>query len=390
MQPPFVFDAHVDSIQRQLDLGHDLGTRGPGHLDLVRGREGGLGAVVLASWCEPDWIRPGDPGTERVPEDPESPPAATGGAFDRTMALVRTARELAAAHPDLAQHVTTAADLAAARAAGRTALVIGIEGGHSLESSLHNLQRFHDAGVRLLTLVWNNHLPWIRSCQPVADDHPFEVPSATEGLSTFGHTVVERLNELGWVVDISHSSDAAARAAMRHSRTPVIASHSGCRALSDHPRNLSDALLRELAERGGVVGIVFHGSFLDDAARTEDRRIYAHPDYRALRGENATETWVLQSEWHAAHARPFSIEIVADHIAHAVDVAGIEHVGLGSDFDGIPRGAEGLATAADYPNLAAALARRGFGEAEVERVMGGNMQRVFEGALGGARRPTFA
>lgn len=390
MSTPFVFDAHVDSIQRQLDLGQDLGADGPGQLDLVRGRRGGLGAVVLASWCEPDWIGAGDPGSEAVPLDPEARPERTGGAFERTLALAETSRALAAAHPELAMHVRTAADLDAARASGRTGLIIGIEGGHSLESSLYNLQRFHDVGVRLLTLVWNNHLPWIRSCQPVAPGHPFAVPSAEEGMSAFGFEVLERLNALGWVVDISHSSDAAARVAIERSRTPVIASHSGCRALSEHPRNLSDALLRQLADAGGVVGVVFHGGFLSDAARADDRRIYADPVYRAIEGRNGTEKWLLQTEYHQRVAPPFDLEVVADHIAHAVDVAGVEHVGLGSDYDGIPRGPRGLETAADYPNLAAALGRRGFSERDVERVMGGNMLRVFGEVLRDVPEPAGA
>ena len=163
MSTPFVFDAHVDSIQRQLDLGQDLGADGPGQLDLVRGRRGGLGAVVLASWCEPDWIGAGDPGSEAVPLDPEARPERTGGAFERTMALAETSRALAAQHPELAVHVRTASDLEAVVAsngadeARRIGLIIGIEGGHSLESSLYNLQRFHDVGVRLLTLVWNRY-----------------------------------------------------------------------------------------------------------------------------------------------------------------------------------------------------------------------------------------
>lgn len=384
MRTPFVFDTHVDSIQRQLDLGEDLGVEGSGQLDLVRGRRGGLGAVVLASWCAPDWIADGDPGSQALPADPSAPPARTGGAFERTLALANASRELAAKHPELALHATCADDFARAAATDRTALVIGIEGGHSIESNLHNLQRFHDAGVRLLTLVWNNHLPWIRSCQPVAPEHPFAVPDAEVGLAPFGFTVVERLNELGWVVDISHCSDGAARSALRHSRAPVIASHSGCRALSDHPRNLPDTLLRELADHGGVLGVVFHGGFLDDQARAQDHRIYANPTYRKLRGANPTATWALQCEFHQAHAKPFPLARVADHICHAIDVAGIEHVGLGSDYDGIPRGPQGLETAADYPNLAAELERRGLTEREVDLVMGANMRRVFQAVLPGA------
>jgi membrane dipeptidase len=372
---PFVFDAHVDSMLRELDLGEDLGTApGPGqearHLDLVRGREGGLGAVVFAAWVAPHFVRKG--------EALLAASASQGGANTRVHAILDTAHALAARHPDQVAITRNGAELEAAVAAGRIAAILGIEGGHAIENSLAKLDEVHARGVRLMTLVWNNHLTWIRSCQSVPEDLAFEVPS---GLSDFGREVVARMNELGMVVDVSHSSQVAFDHALETSTAPLLASHSGCTAIRDHPRNLTDDQLRRLADAGGCLGIVFHGGFLDNAAAAEDARIYASPDYRAIRmGENAPKGAALeyaQNAYHQRIAKPMSMEVVTDHVLHAIDKAGIEHVGLGSDYDGIPRTPEGLGDASCYPNLSRSLARRGLSEHEIEAVMGANIRRLF-------------
>jgi membrane dipeptidase len=372
---PFVFDAHVDSILRELDLGEDLG-RAPGrdesarHLDLVRGREGGLGAVVFAAWVAPHYVR-GD--EVLMPAD-----AAAGGANERVLAILETAHALAARHPDQVAIARNGAELDAARASGQIAAILGIEGGHAIENSIAKLDAVFERGVRIMTLVWNNHLTWIRSCQDVPADLGFEVPT---GLSEFGREVIARMNVLGMLVDVSHASRAAFDDALDASTAPLIASHSGCTAIRDHQRNLTDDQLRRLADAGGCVGIVFHGGFLDDAAAAEDARIYASHQYRAIReGESAPKGANLeyaQNAYHQRIAKPMPLEIVTDHVMHAIDKAGIEHVGLGSDYDGIPRTPKGLETASCYPNLAASLSRRGLRDADVEAVMGGNLRRLF-------------
>ena len=376
MQSRFdVFDAHVDTILRELDLGEDLGLA-PGvadaarHLDLVRGREGGLAAVVFAAWVAPHFVR----GSEVLagPDDP------AGGANTRVHAILDTAHALAARHPDQVSIVRSGAELAAARSAGLIAAILGIEGGHAIENSLAKLDEVHARGVRLMTLVWNNHLPWIRSCQPVPGDLDFEVPA---GLSPFGREVIARMNELHMLADVSHSAVQTFDDVLEVSTAPVIASHSGCTAIRDHPRNLTDDQLRRLADAGGCVGIVFHGGFLDDVAAAEDARIYASQEYRSIReGEGAPRGAALeyaQNAYHQRIAKPMSIEVVTDHIMHGIQVAGIDHVGLGSDYDGIPRTPEGLETAACYPNLAASLERRGLASREIEAVLGGNLRRLF-------------
>ena len=349
-----VFDAHVDSLQRQLDLGHDLGRRTPGHLDLERGRAGGLGAVVLVSWVDPLFMEP-----------------ENGGAFARTEALLDEYHRLIETHPDRVQPAYDGEALEAARTAGKVAAIAGIEGGHSIEEDLAKLEHFHARGVRVLTLVWNNHLTWIRSCQ---DGAGADVP---EGLSAFGRDVVKRMNELGMVVDLSHAGTRSFYDALEVTTRPVIASHSGCRALRDHPRNLDDDQLRALAANGGVVGIVYCTPFLSAEAQAAERELRETAAYRALEGENDTDLFLKQSEFLQEHAPPLDLSVVVDNVVHAVEVAGIEHVGLGSDYDGIQRTPRGLEDASTYGRIAEALAERGFDEEAIRAVLGGNMRRVF-------------
>ena len=354
-----VFDAHVDSLQRQLDLGHDLGTETPGHLDLVRGRRGGLGSVVFVNWVDPKHID-----------------AGLGGAKKRTSDLLGQFHVLQREHPEAVRWGGNAARLAEARRAGVIAGIPGIEGGHSIEDNLDNLHYFFERGVRVLTLVWNNHLAWIRSCQSGAGAH---VP---EGLNDFGRGVVRAMNELGMVVDVSHSGEKSFYDILDTTSKPVIASHSGCKALHGHQRNLTDDQLRALAANGGVVGIVFCVAFLKDEAQNEDNRLRETDEYKSIAGTNDTDVFLKQGEYLQVHAAPLSIETVVDHIAHAVEIAGIDHVGLGSDYDGIGRTPQGLENASCYVNLAERLLARGFGDDDVAKILGGNMERVFANVTG--------
>ena len=363
MKPLSVFDAHVDSLQRALDLGHDLGGTTPGHLDLVRGREGGLGAVVLVAWCDPRFIE----GSGR-------------GARARTGALLAEFQALLERHPDQVAFAGDGETLAAANRQGRIAAIAGIEGGHSIEGSLEHLQEFFAQGVRVMTLVWNNHLDWIRSCQDGAG------PGVPPGLSSFGRQVVARMNELGILVDLSHAGERSFYDALEVSSAPVMASHSGCRALHDHPRNLSDDQLRALGEQGGVVGIVFCTPFLDAEARALSAEAVASSAFKEIEASSTSpaQAFIDQGEYLQRVLPPLPLERVLDHIVHAVEVAGVEHVGIGSDFDGILHRPQGLEDAACYPALAAGLARRGFDEREVAAILGGNLRRVFAAATGAA------
>lgn len=363
MKPLSVFDAHVDSLQRSLDLGHDLGTETPGHLDLVRGRRGGLGAVVFVSWCDPKHI-------DGV------------GARVRTTALLGEFHQLITRHPDQVAWGGNAALVRAANDAGLVAGIPGIEGGHSIEESLDHLEWFFDRGVRVMTLVWNNHLSWVRSCQDGAGP---EVPA---GLSDLGRDVVRRMNALGMVVDLSHTGERSFYDAIETSSAPVIASHSGCKALHGHQRNLSDEQLRTLRDADGVVGIVFCTPFLDAEAQRLDREGFKGEACQALAesGDDDTAVFVAQGDLLQRTLPPLPLERVLDHVVHAAEVAGPRHVGIGSDFDGILRRPQGLEDASCYPTLADGLARRGFDPTEVDGILGGNMHRVFARATGPGTR----
>jgi len=362
-----VFDAHVDSLQRALDLGHDLGGVTDGHLDLARGVEGGLGAVVFVSWVDPLYIA-----------------AERGGARARTENLLREFHKLASQHPDRVAFAGNGELLDVARANGQVAGIPGIEGGHSIEENLEHLEWFFERGVRVMTLVWNNHLSWIRSCQDgAADDTP-------QGLSDFGRDVVRRMNELGMLVDLSHAGERSFYDALDTTTQPVIASHSGCMAIHEHPRNLTDDQLRALAANGGVAGMVFCTPFLDADARAEESRVRATPEYKALTGANETEQFLAQSRHMQRHAAPLPMRRFLDHLEYAVEIAGVDHVGIGSDYDGIWRTPEGLEDASCYGNLMEALLERGFAEDDVLKIMGGNMERVFRAATGPGTRAAEA
>lgn len=354
-----VFDAHADSLQRALDLDHDLGVAGPGHLDVERGARGGLGSLVFVSWVDPKFIEQGP-----------------HGARDRTRGLLGEFHRLIQRHPDRVGFAGNGALLEQARDRGALAGIPGIEGGHSIEERLDELDWFFERGVRVLTLVWNNHLSWIRSCQPGAAD------SVPAGLSEFGRSVVRHMNQLGMLVDLSHAGERSFYDTLEVSTRPVIASHSGCKAVCDHQRNLSDDQLRALAAHDGVVGIVFCTPFLSIEAGAEDRRLRESSAYRAIRDANETREFMLQSDFLQREARPLPAEIVIEHICHAVEVAGIDHVGIGSDFDGIQRTPQGLESAACYGLIAERLLQRGFSPADVHKVLGLNMQRVFAAATG--------
>ncbi|MFT4540309.1 MAG: membrane dipeptidase [Planctomycetota bacterium] len=358
-----VFDVHVDSLQCALDLGHDLGQRTSSQFDLVRAASGGLGSVVLVAWCDPVHGAPGGRGFR-----------------SRTNDLIDEFHALMARHPDQVGWAGNGQELARIHTEGRIAAVSGIEGGHSIEDSLEHLATFFERGVRLMTLVWNNHLSWIRSCQDGAG------PDVPEGISDLGKRIVRRMNELGMLVDLSHAGRQSFFDVLEVSEKPPIASHSGCYALHDHPRNLDDEQLRELARVDGVVGMVFCVPFLDREARAEDNRLRETQEYRAIECESPAARFLAQGEFLLENAKPLPIDRVLDHALHVIEHAGVEHVGIGSDFDGIQRRPIGLEDASCYPHLAAGLRGRGLSVDEIGLVMGGNMQRAFATATAAGTR----
>jgi len=366
-----VLDAHVDAIGFAADLGHDLTSVCPGQFDLERGVRAGLGAWVVVCWPDPGPFPPG-------PLAPREGQRSIGPSRSRTrtIELLTAAHALEREHPGRFRLVGNGLELDSARATGRVAGIPGIEGGHALDEDPGVLEWFFERGVRLLTLVWNNHLSWVRSCQECTD------PRIPAGLSALGREFVGVCNRLGIVVDLSHAAPRSFFDALEVSRQPVIASHSGCHALHPHPRNLTDEQLRELGRAGGVVGLVFYPGFLDAEARAEEARVRATPAYRELESLEPSACFLARQALMRREAAPLAAERLVEHVLHAIEQAGIDHVGLGSDFDGIERGPAGLEDVSGYALLAELLAARGLSDEDLLKVLGGNMERVFRTVTG--------
>jgi membrane dipeptidase len=355
-----IFDAHCDALQRSLDLGHDLAQETHGHLDLVKGARGGLRAAVLTAWVDGTYAN------------------ETGASKRRTNALLDAADDLFAASPDRITRVTDGAGLEAARLSGPegpVACVLAIEGGHAIEDDLDQLEHYAARGVRAMTLTWNNHLSWARSCREGAG------AGVPEGLSDFGRAVVQRMGELGMLVDLSHAGERTFYDALECAAAPPMVSHSGCRALSDHPRNITDDQLRALKEAGGVLGIPFATAFLNADERDAERAFRKTPAYQSVKGRDATESLLLQGDAIQSGLPPFPMEHVVNHVLHALEFLGPEQVAIGSDFDGIDRRPAGLEDASGYPALIEALAKRGVDEPTLAGIAYGNAQSAFTSAM---------
>src|SRR5688500_15767214 len=272
---------------------------------------------------------------------------------------------------------TDSAGIRAAKAAGRIAVMIGVEGGHAIEDSLDILREFYERGARYLNLTHVNTNNW---CDSSGD------AGRHGGLTDFGRDVVRTMNDLGMIVDISHISDKAFFHAIETTRVPIVATHSSCRALCRHPRNMTDDMLRELARNGGVCMINFFSAFISDEVAQVIMQSQKRPRNDAGDSTGGTEEmpddrtdWDTYLQWFQTLGCPTAtLDQVADHIFHAAEVAGIDHVGIGSDFDGVPALPAGLTTAANLPALSARLLERGMSEADLEKVLGGNFMRVFE------------
>jgi membrane dipeptidase len=303
----------------------------------------------------------------------------TGDAALRaTLEQIDTARRLIAAYPNDLELAASADDLLRIHRAGRVGSVLGMEGGRQIAGSLPALRRFHDLGVRYMTLTHNQTTDWADS----ATDEPRH-----GGISPLGEQVVAEMNRLGMLVDLSHVSPAAMTDAMRVSRAPVIFSHSNAAALNPHPRNVPDEVLRLLPANGGVVMVNFYPVFLSpevwqwNAGRlAEEARLKALTPFSQAEVERGLQAWA-----DANPRPPVPLAKVADHLDHIAKVAGHDHVGLGGDFDGVPFTAVGLEDVGDYPALFAELIRRGWSDANLAKLAGGNILRALRRAEAVAR-----
>lgn len=350
-----VFDGHNDlpgeirgagSSFEQYDIAQRLDH---GHTDLPRLREGGVGAQFWSAYVPTSEIAKG-----------------TSARYCREQ--IELIRAMCARYPKDMELALGAADVDRIRSSGRIAGLIGIEGGHAIENSLDKLREFHALGARYMTLTHNDTLDW-------ADAATDE--SEHGGLTAFGEDVVRAMNRLGMLVDVSHVSADTMRDVLRVSAAPVIASHSSAFALVQHPRNVPDDVLRLVARNGGVVMVNFAPGFVDAEAAKIFLGFYAATRAIDARTSDEAERARLRDEWRKANPLPpVPLANVADHVEHIARVAGVDHVGLGSDFDGIPAGPVGLEDVSKYPALTAELLRRGWSERDVRKVLGGNALRV--------------
>src|SRR5438874_1431100 len=270
--------------------------------------------------------------------------------------------------------VDDCAGIRAAKRAGKIAIMIGVEGGHAIEDSLITLRELYGRGARYMTLTHVNTNNW---CDSSGDG------GRHGGLTDFGREVVRAMNDLGMMVDISHVSDDAFYQVIETTRVPVVATHSSCRALCRHPRNMTDDMLRTLARNGGVCMINFFSAFLND--KVAEVVMHAQKRVRTPQSAGGTEElpndtldWDLYLQWFNTLGCPMAkLEDVVDHIVHAVEVACIDHVGIGSDFDGVPALPTGLETASSLPKVTARLLERGLSESDIEKILGANFLRAF-------------
>jgi membrane dipeptidase len=284
-----------------------------------------------------------------------------------------------ARYPETFELALTVDDIQRIHAAGKIASLIGVEGGYSIEGSLNVLRQLYADGARYMTLTHSDSLEWADS----GTDEP-----RSGGLGPFGEQVVREMNRLGMMVDISHVSPDCAKDVLAIAGAPVIFSHSSARAIADHPRNVPDEVLKLTAENGGVVMVNFFSAFLvpDSAAIDRDRMAFRRQQDAALDDERAVES--AMARWDREHGRGGrgTIHILLDHIDHIVQVAGVDHVGLGSDYDGVSMLPEQLDDASSYPLITQGLLDRGYSEKDVRKILGGNLLRVMRAVEEAAER----
>jgi membrane dipeptidase len=324
------------------------------HTDIERLRAGNVGAQFWSVYVPVETI-------------------AAGNAFQTTKEQIELVHKMIARYPEVFELALDADDVERIQANGKIASLIGMEGGHSIEGSIGKLRQLHAMGARYMTLTHSETLEWADSATDVA---------RSDGLSEFGEQIVLEMNRLGMLVDISHVSPATMHDALRVSKAPVIFSHSSARKIADHPRNVPDDVLAELPKNGGVVMINFFSGFVvpesagvllkQSALRKELKSKY--PESKELQ-ERELKQWQLKNPYPAGQA-----EIIVDHIEQVIRVAGIDHVGLGSDFDGISKLPIGIEDVSKYPVITELMLRRGYEEEAIHKVLYGNALRVLRQA----------
>jgi membrane dipeptidase len=328
--------------------------------DIPRLRQGGVGAQFWSVW---------------VPVDT----AKRGAALTTTLEQIELVKAMIARYPEAFELALTADDIERIHKTGKIASLIGVEGGHSIEGSLNVLRQLYGLGARYMTLTHTDSLDWADS----ATDQP-----KAGGLSPFGEDVVREMNRLGMMVDLSHVSPETMRAALQVTQAPVIFSHSSARAVADHPRNVPDDVLELTARNGGVVMVNFFSAFIVPESAKRDIARMAFERQQQANGGDEGAVRAAMRRWDAEHGRgPLgTIHTLVDHIEHIIKVAGVDHVGLGSDYDGISMLPAQLEDVSSYPYITQALLDRGHSAEDIRKILGGNLLRVMRGAEETARR----
>jgi len=375
-QSALIIDTHADTPQRFLDENFDLSQNTPvtdGHIDFDKIKKGNLGAEFFSIWVEPEF---------------------KGRYAARAMDLIDSVYQQAARHPEQMTMAFTAEDIVRAHGQHKFAALMGIEGGHAIENDIRLLRDFYRLGVRYMTLTWSNTNDWADSSGDIQDPKV----KHHNGMTDFGKDVVREMNRLGMIVDISHVSDATFYQALLVSQAPVIASHSSSRDLTNHPRNMTDDMLRAVARNNGVVMVNYYSAFVDEdyrkAAYDPEKMKQRDAQVEAFKKQHAhadgspvtyAEYAFIEKKWAEQFPRP-PLKSLIDHIDHIAKVAGVEHVGLGSDFDGVTSLPQGIDSAADLPKISEALYQRGYNAENIQKILGGNVLRAMRDVEATAHR----
>jgi membrane dipeptidase len=366
LQQAIIIDTHADTPQMMLDEGYDLAQPdSPFMVSIPKMRQGHLSAEFFSIWVNVGWPK----------QD----------LMHRALDLMDVVYEQLGRHSDVLSMATTADEIVRLHLQGKVAILMGVEGGHTIQDDLRALDIYYRLGVRYMTLTHTANTEWADS----SGDKP-----KWNGLTDFGRQVVERMNRLGMMVDISHVSDKTFYDTLAATKAPVIASHSSCRALCDVPRNMTDDMIRALAKNGGIIDINFYSGFLSQAYAEAYKKIekQVEAEIAAARARYAQQGKPLpyyeETKIEQAMIKDLpvpSYTVIADHIDHAVQVGGVEHVGLGSDFDGIDSAPKGLEDVSKLPDLVRELARRGYSEQDLKKILGGNVLRLMRQVEGVSR-----
>lgn len=360
-----VIDTHNDILTTSVDdnLRIDSNLKGKTHSDLQRFKEGGVDVQIFSVWCDGSY--------------------GTGKAFARAIREIDTLYAVAARNPDKMMLARTPADLRRSVRQQKLAAMIGVEGGHMIEDRLDYLDSLFNRGVRYMTLTWNNSTPWATSAMDETNAASASNASRKKGLTDFGKQIVQRMNELGMIVDVSHVGEQTFWDAINTTTKPVIASHSCAHTLCPVFRNLKDDQIRAIAKNGGVIHLNFFSGFVDSTFFSRNRTF--NQRHRAERDSLLKinpEPYFADSKLFEKYAdevrelRP-PLSALLDHLDYIVKLTGVDHVGLGSDFDGINSAPQQLDDVTNYPLITDELFKRGYSKKQIRKILGGNFLRVF-------------